>query len=166
MSYNHHTRHTVDKHIDVMRELFVEAEVNDDTGYGQSINNYYAHRMGNNENISCYLTFKIPDDFVSLIHVHPVIIPLASGNVYWSADSSFAAAGEPHTIHGVSLPFFIEPVTINILAELQDIHHILRGVAKGDYVGILFNRNAINVNDTCEDTVYFLGILIQYIGEQ
>lgn len=156
--------HTVDKHTDVARKKFYPSL---DYALGNAVEDWSSSLCANGANaFTRAVPFQLPDDWVSTTHLHAIVIPLATGNLYWRVLSEIAAIGEAYTTE-LSSALAATAVVANILKELPDCAAtVLAGVAAGDYIGLCFNRAANNAFDTSEDSCYFIGFILEYVGSQ
>ena len=111
---------------------------------------------------SIYFEFRIPPDFLRLQHLHVVIIPTGTGNIYWRLDTNYASHGENSLIHTGAKAYAVDAVTTPQMTELPDGSGSLPGLTKGDYVGVNFTRDATNILDTVNADVYVVGLLVEY----
>lgn len=106
--------------------------------------------------------FMIPTALVTITRAVYLIIPKASGNLYWSTATNFAAvcSNEDFQTHTDSIALNATAVNQNEV-ECIDFSAALTNATGDDVVGIEFVRDASNVLDTIGADVHFLGILIQ-----
>lgn len=123
---------------------------------------YASVNMSDNVETTARQTFIIPDDITAITRAVVIIIPDASGNLYWSCATNFGqvCANEDYQTHTDSIALNASAVTADEI-ECIDITAGLTGVAGGDLVGIEFVRDATNALDTINDVVHYIGILIQ-----
>ena len=107
-------------------------------------------------------TFIIPGDVVTVDTAVVILIPNATGNLYWSAATNFGevCANEQYDTHTDSIALNASAVT-NGEIECIDISAALTGAVGDDLVGLEFVRDADNALDTINADVHFIGILIQ-----
>lgn len=111
-------------------------------------------------------TFRVPSDFVSLTHIHPIVAGSGTGNVYRRNTVSWAASTENITLNTATGGWGTEAVTINLLTELANISGLLGAIDTNDYVGLKFERDGSNVLDTVNANFQFFGWLIEYVAQQ
>ena len=113
--------------------------------------------------------FKVPDDFVSF----------GSLKLVWGAEAGVAGADwrcnpycnysannesvTQHTDNPVALT--IDCPTANRI-YVTDVGFTLANLAKGDYVGVYFNRDADHAEDTLAVDVVIVGLELSYVAEQ
>ena len=161
---HHNKDHGAGQHTDVARELFVYPKPSsvDETLYG----NYSVVQTMAGTGTAALFTLKVPDDFVSLTHVHVVVMEEGGeSTVVWNFDTSYAANGEAKNTHTGNSAGNQTVLTVDEITELADQSSLFSSLAAGDYVGVLWLRDGADVNDTAGD-VHCLGMLVEYIGEQ
>lgn len=155
--------HGIESHENVARARFfpVANAENADLSYASK-------KMADGVDTFCYVTFRVPSDFVSLTSIHAVIIPKGTGNMKWAHKVYFAANGEIRATHDVTGADVITAVTSDDMIELDDFSGAsgMANLAKGDYVGVRIGRDGDHVNDTVGADVHFLGIVFKYTAEQ
>lgn len=111
--------------------------------------------------------FIVPEDYLSGMSVVPVIITQTAGDVYYTFTWAAATDGEIITDESVASGWTTAAVSdnggslaYNFLPSLS-----IAAVAKGDVCLIYFSRDASDVSDTCEDTIYFPGWIVQYTAD-
>lgn len=107
-------------------------------------------------------TFMVPDDIVTVTRAALIIVPEASGNLYWSCATNFAqiCSNEDYQTHTDSIALNTDAVNIDEV-ECVDFSAALTGVAGSDIVGIEFVRDAEDATDTVNADVHYLGLIIQ-----
>ena len=107
-------------------------------------------------------TFYMPDNLATIEGTYVIIIPNASGNIYWGADTNFAevCADEDYQTHVDTIALNAVAVTADEV-ECLDISAALTGAIGGDIVGIEFVRDSEDALDTVDADVHYLGILIR-----
>lgn len=107
-------------------------------------------------------TFYMPDALATIDEAVVIIIPNASGNLYWSASTNFGEVcnDEDYQTHTDSIALNATAVTADEI-ECIDISAALTGAIGGDLVGIEFVRDAENALDTINADVHYIGILIK-----
>ena len=110
---------------------------------------------------STKISFYIPTGFTSVISAYILIIPNATGNLRWSATTTFGEVcnNEDYDTHTDNVPETTTGVTIDKL-ECLDISVALDALAANDVVGLEFTRHADDVLDNIGDSVHFVGVLI------
>lgn len=127
---------------------------------------YATMLMQDNVSTTIRQTFLIPTDIVTIVRADFVIIPEASGNLYWSTATNFAAicSNEDYQTHTDSIALNATAVDADEV-ECIDFSAALTGAVGDDIVGVEFVRDASNALDTINDDVHFLGIIIQGAAE-
>ena len=110
---------------------------------------------------STRIAFYVPTVFSSVISAYLLIIPDATGNIRWSATTTFGkiCSNENYDTHPGSVAETTTGVTIDKI-ECLDISGALTGLAANDIVGLEFIRCADDVLDTIGANVHFLGVII------
>jgi len=161
------TLHGADRHTDVARERFIPC-----TGHTVGLlltwGYYSCHRWSDAVLDYSAFTFKVPDDFVSFISVKLVWHCVAPGDMFWKMSAFYAAEGEDYGTHSDTPSY---GTTTNGGADDLNVQEpanalSLSNLAKGDYIGIKAQRDATYGNDTLNTSVYVLGLLFTYMGEQ
>jgi len=114
-------------------------------------------------------TFRVPSDFVSFVSMKAVwISSAASGNMCWLLNANYGASGESFMAHSDYPPIAVTATGGSGIINVQEPANALAlaNIAKGDYCGIVFGRDAINAADTLDASVYLLGLLFTYLAEQ
>ena len=107
----------------------------------------------------------LPADFVSIVHLHPVVGPHGTGNMRWIAFCNFCADGELYNAHSNVSAQQTTAVTNNRLSVLPDMSALLAGVTINDLIGLGFQRQGNDVLDTVDEDVILLGWLIEYTAD-
>lgn len=162
--------HGAAKHSDVTRELFIPAlDDSDPNATLAKLGNFLVVQCADTFDVVVAFTFKVPDDFVSFVSVKAVwSSPAASGNMFWTLNSHYGAAGEAYNAHGET-PGVGELATggANVInVQTSPTALTLADLAGGDYVGIKFDRRGSGPEDSLNADVSLLGILFTYIAEQ
>ncbi len=89
-----------------------------------------------------------------------LLSPAATGNVRMQFETDFAAAGEVTGANSDSIAYADYAVTFDESEEI-DITAAFTGVAIGDRFGLEYFRDGTHVNDTINDFVNVLGLLIE-----
>ena len=110
---------------------------------------------------STRIVFYILPEFTSVVGAYLLIIPNATGNLRWSATTTFGEVcnNEDYDTHTDSVAGTTTGVTIDKITCL-DISAALTGLAIGDLVGLQFIRCGDDVLDTIGDSVHFIGVLL------
>lgn len=106
--------------------------------------------------------FIVPSDYLSDMTAETILIPAANGDVYLQCQFGAGACGESTTTHNGSVAIAAIAVTTgvyNCIAELD-----ITGITPGDIVFVLPLRDATNILDTVNASVYVQGINITYFG--
>ncbi len=108
------------------------------------------------------IEFMVPPDISSITKAVIVIVPAATGNLYWGVATDFAQldAGENYNINTDSIAANATAVIANKMTSLNIIT-ALTGATSYDVVGLEFTRYGDNVLDTIGNTVYFIGAYIE-----
>jgi len=123
---------------------------------------YATVTMTDGVDIPIYQTFMIPKDIATITRAVVIIIPNASGDLYWSCVTNFGRVcdDEDYQTHGDAIALNAIAVTVDEI-ECIDISDALTVAVGGDLVGLHFVRAAENVLDTIGDTVHYIGVLIE-----
>ena len=170
-SAHHNKIHGANEHTDVTRELWIpvtEGHISDGTAAMQG---FYPTVRGdaNLREPRVYFLTKVPDDFVSFISVKAVwFCSAASGNAYWKWGATYAASGEARTTHTDYPEWGVTATGGGWIMNVQEPADplTLPNLAKGDYIGLGFDRDGTHANDTLENSFYLLGLLFTYVAEQ
>lgn len=156
--------HGAGEHTDRTRKVFVP--VMPYSGGQQAIGLWHGEVQANNDTSSTKAeAFHVPADFVSLVHIHAVVVPLASGNLYWQIQTAISANGEAHDNETEVSGYQTTAVTANAVTELPD-QSLCANLAVGDFLGVVINRDSTHANDTVENGVVCLGYLFEYVADQ
>jgi len=161
--------HGADKHINVTRELFLPALAGHIALFGSPGCDFtYGAASGpaNERGPQIYLTFKVPDDFVSFGSLAVVWFANSNGSMYWDFGVCYAASGEPADEHTEGMAYKTTPTDGPNRITVTDTEFSLTNIAKGDFVGLWFFRDGSNAADTLNTVCYVLGFLFTYIAEQ
>jgi len=163
--------HGADMHTNVTRELFIPAI----SGHIRAGTVMYYDEYGviqGGANLSepwVYISFTVPDDFVSFGSLKAVwMCTAAAGNMYWYMNANYAAEGEVVDTHADS-PAIGATATggVEILNVQEPANPLtLAGLAAGDYIGLEFGRDGSNALDTLNAAMYLYGFLFTYTAEQ
>ncbi len=161
---HHNESHTADKHTDVARELFVGPNPSavDHSFYEK----YSVIKTVANSGTNVLFTFRIPDDFVSLTHIHVVVLEEpGESTVVWDFLCQYAANGEDRNTHSGSSAGNQTALTAGVITELDDKSGLFSSLAAGDYIGVRWKRDGASGSDTA-GWVDCLGLLMEYTAEQ
>ena len=122
---------------------------------------YAAVQMSDAVTTDIYQTFMIPSDIATITQAVILVIPNATGNLYWECSTNFAevCSNEDCQTHIDSITANTDAMTANELMCI-DISTSLTNALGGDVVGINFTRLGASASDTVGDSVYYVGILI------
>lgn len=107
--------------------------------------------------------FMIPSDFASDMTVAAVVYSTANGNLYNQGVISYGASGQAYNTHSDVIAAAATAVTANQYCVIRST--ALSAEAIGDYVALQFERDATNILDTINNTVYFRGWLVTYTAD-
>lgn len=110
-----------------------------------------------------YGTFSVPSDFVSGMTAKAIVNAWSAGNLYCGLEATYGAAGEAPSGHTHS--FSVAAVTVSADQWSEICSFSLSSAAIGDYVQLLFSRNAVDVLDTVDDWATVLGFLVSYTAD-
>ena len=165
--------HGADKHTNVTRELFLPA-IAAHTAYGTP-RAYYCYAVvegaANADEPHVYFTMKVPDDFVSFISVKAIWFSAAvSGNMRWRIAADFASCGEICNANNSEESLGYGQTATGgdriINCQLPVNALTLPALAKGDHIGLVFNRQGSSASDTLDTSVELMGLLFTYTAEQ
>lgn len=112
---------------------------------------------------------RVPDDFLTFVSVRAVwqTPDVGNNNLYWRLAAVYSACAEGYVTH-TDIPAY--GVTASGGADIKNCQEpanplTLVSLARGDTMGIIFNRDATNPADTIEDIVRLYGLEFNYIGE-
>jgi len=110
------------------------------------------------------MELPLPSSFQQLVRAQVILVAAAGGNLYWSSDTDFGkiCAAEDYNTHSDTIAANATAVLINDLTCIT-IDAALDGINASDWVGIKFTRRAEDALDTIDDTVYLLGLRVQYV---
>lgn len=111
----------------------------------------------------CYAWLQLPPDWVSGLTVKAVVESTASGYVYTTGNVRVGKAGQAYTTHSDSKAGGVEAVTANQIAELCTVTP--SSLEAGDYLHMLFQRDATQVGDDTSVDLYFKGFLVSYTAD-
>ena len=119
---------------------------------------------GNDESVS--FTWQVPADFVSLDSVKLVYVPGAVGNMYWKMIAEWGAHNEATTTdtpaYGTTSTIAINKIIIQEPANALT----LSGLAAGDIISVMAERDASDVSDTVNADVEVIALQVMYTADQ
>ena len=107
--------------------------------------------------------FRMPSDFVSGLTIKPIGDPGATGNIYVESYVCYAALGETPLMHADTVAFAAVAVVANVSLSVHTVTPTVP--AAGDYFGLRFKRDAVDVLDTSEQEFRFWGWLVEYTAD-
>ena len=129
------------------------------TVYGATL--YSGTETADAETDDIYWTIAIPTGFNTLQKAVVVALTAGTGNIYRSVTTAFAASGEAHNTHSDAIAIAAVAAVANQMLE-DDISAAFTGIAAGDYVGVMWERQAGHASDTIGTTVTVLGLLLEW----
>lgn len=119
--------------------------------------------MANNATETVYHNIKIPNDFASLISVNIIIIPGASGNMYYQGGAKWGAvcAGEIPDTHGSTL-LATSTTVYNGIFTCISLTLPIATAGVDDLIGIYFTRIGGHALDTVDASCFYAGIILRY----
>lgn len=162
--------HTIDKHTDVTRTLFVPVGFYAVTGTAEQGANRPIISLPATGNSYTYISFSCPNDFVSFGSLKVCWITKGDGTAGndWvcDPDAYYSAGGEGSTTHSEAPT----NTTIDCAAQYSyyetEIGFTLSSLAKGDNVGVAIVRKGDDAADTWEGVICLVGLLLTYTAEQ
>ena len=118
----------------------------------------------NGADTTAYCTLQIPLDFQQLVSANAVVIPAASGNLYWLANSSYGkiCADQQEDAHTDAIGVAAQAVTDDEL-ECLDIFALFDNLDLGDNAGVQVSRIGTDELDTVAADVYAVGVRLRYV---
>src|SRR5574341_351091 len=103
-------------------------------------------------------SFRIPDDYESLVEATLIFIPGFTGTVNLALDTDYGNSGanEPSTQHSETATGLTQSVTNGKLHE-QSLSSVLVSLAAGDSVGLKVTNNTASGNP-----IYAVGVYVAY----
>lgn len=129
------------------------------------IGDYGGAALRDGQNDSLKMPGKVPDDFLSLLSVHAVIVPGATGNLYCGTTTDIATEGEDYNIHSSSKALAAYAATVSKILKI-DITSALTLLERGDFFGVTFRRDASDPLDTSSANATFIGLVIKYVAKE
>ena len=160
--------HTVDRHTDVTRHIFIPPTSHTDATVTSYLS-YPALLLVNNQPRYGFFILTVPDNFVSFVSAEALwLCDNDGGNIYWQLGAAYAAAGEAAQQH-TDAPAM--GLTANAGADLHNLTEptnplTLADLAKNDTAGIILFRDATDVLDTITGALYLLGLRFTYVADQ
>ena len=150
------------------RKFFVPCvavwNVTDSTAAVRALDMTMGWPMIDNKVHQAFGDFYVPSDYVSTMTATPVVISLATGNIYETTNVNEAADGQLYNTHDADGHGAVATaVTANKIEELTADSLAL--VAAADYVQLWFERTGTDALDTIGNTVYFKGWLVSYTAD-
>lgn len=163
----HHAKvHGVAEHTDVTRSILIHPQ-GGNAVYEGVVNYWGGASLDDANDRWCDCTGKVPSDFVSVVHVHPVLFGVGTGDLYWAARGYVAAVGEDCDIDLNSKALAATAVTVKDITEIADVAaSICPNLAAGDYFSLGFRRKGDDALDTIGADVLFIGFLLEYVANQ
>lgn len=151
------------------KELFIPAVMGYLPGTSAKANDSYYGLVifPDNDDCYCYLSEKIPVDFISFVSLKAVWWSVAAaGNMYWRMYLDFGASGQNRTTHQDGSGFGTTATAGANLINVQETAHPIDGsaIAVGDYIGVTVRRGGGDGDDTLGQDVFLVGVLLTYIG--
>ena len=154
----------------VTSELFIPA-TNDTHGSAsmQTMGRFSVIQLADGVVVDTSFTFKVPDDFASLVSAKLVWeSPAGSGMMMWRMSAEYGAAGQAYNTHEKVGAYGTTatggPSVINVQQAATPL--TLPNLATGDYVGIVVYRDGVDASDTLNDVVNILGLLFIYNAKE
>ena len=162
-------RHGADRQKDVTREKFIPAVSGYTNGTPGNYRYYGIVNLADGADQQIYTVFKVPDDFVSYTSLKLIWMSVAAaGTMRWGFDVRYGASGEANDTYTESGQNG-ETATggANIINVQEPFDPVaLTGLAKGNYVGLMMEREGTHVDDTLGEIAMILGFLFTYVAEQ
>lgn len=119
--------------------------------------------LANSATETVYHNLKVPSDFVSLISVNVIIIPGASGNMYYQGGVQWGkvCAGEAVNTHSGLLPGMKTTMYSGVFTCIGLTVPVSIATAD-DYIGGYFTRLGAHALDTVDATCYYCGVVLRY----
>lgn len=129
--------------------------------------------MADGTSTSTVVSFLIPDDFVSLVELYPVVFSYADGDVVWRiyevnyADMA-SSSGLPDYKYSGTTSKKTVTVEDGKLSSLGDFGADMPSNLKAKGIGglIWIQRLGNDVADTCADSVFLNRVILVYTAEQ
>ena len=112
--------------------------------------------------------FYIPKSFTAIVEMKVIWrSDASSGNMIYQSYTKGAAIGESYSTHANNMGASTSVATLggdlwNALDLGDSSHNQQTGFTGGDYITISFKRYGADVNDTLNNQVYVLGLLVKY----
>lgn len=111
----------------------------------------------------CFGGYRLPVDLVSLTSIKAVIIADATGNGYIRNSVNYAGVGLDYATNAQIVGYTATALVINLITEVQAL--TAASWAAGDYLQLLFQRDAVNALDTLSAGMSCLGWVVEYIAD-
>lgn len=109
-----------------------------------------------------YVTFRVPDDFVTLTSAKLRSMASATGNIYRQIDTNYGGSGQVYNVGSGSVAASTYNYSVADTWQDAELSSILSGLAAGQTVGVQFQRVGANGSDTNTGDVYVSGLLLTY----
>lgn len=120
-------------------------------------------RMATGQDNTVYLSLPVPSDFASIVSLNLIFEAGASGNMYYSVTTHYAANGESSIVHTGSIAATTLAMTANVIKTL-DIQSSVASLAAGDVLSIQFNRVGSSGSDTIAGVITYAGAKLEYLA--
>jgi hypothetical protein len=115
--------------------------------------------VGDNDG-SAHLSFRLPDNFGTLVTASIWGIPSGTGNLRYAVTTNFASNGEAFNANSDSIATTTKAVTTQVM-DIIGVGGALDGVAADDVIGFTFDRLGADALDTITSYLV-IGLSIQY----
>jgi len=149
-------------HTDRSRTVFVNYLEDADSVY----QTFLTRQLTDAADESVSFIWQVPADYVSLGSVKLVYTPAGVGNMYWKMLAEWGAHNEATT---TDTPAYgtTSTIAINKLIFQEPSNALtLSGLAAGDVVAIVAQRDGTDVSDTVNGDVEVIGLEIAYTADQ
>jgi len=155
----------LDNGVDTMvHEIFVPVP-NPSTNIG----GHPADQLTDGLDVTSRLELKTPDGYQELVTCHAIVVPGGTGNLRRSVTCDWGKVGtDVYNADSGAIAAGQVAVTVDVL-EAIDIAAALVGTVSGvpvgvnRAVGVVFTREASNINDTVDADCYLLGLRLRYV---
>jgi len=127
------------------------------TGNGGALSAGYGAYYLNSAVDYASMTFRIPNDFVSLTTIKIIIMPITTGTFDWTASTTFGANGEAYNVHTDSATADGQVSTDYQFLEL-DISAAFTGITANDIINLIFTCDVL----TTTTYLYVMGLDVKY----
>ena len=129
----------------------------------------FTHQKGwywdDNKMIYGYGQFSIPQDFAASMTVRPVIVSTGAADIYAYQEADYGVEGEGYAEHADTSAYAAVAVTGVLKFDYGKPALTLASAAAGDFVYLLFARDAVNAADTLNSWIYFRGWEVSYTAD-